>query len=256
MIICADDYGMREDIDRAILELCERGRLSAVSCMVLFERCDRSSMERLRKHEAKVDLGLHLTLTPENFALSAPLQEGQLQQFRKLLERAIFRRLKPAEVRPLLEAQYHLFVEKSGRSPDYIDGHLHAHQLPVIAETLVEFVRQLPPGKRPYVRNTRLSTTELRRKKLPWLKAGIIGQFGAELETQLKSAGLPTNSGFSGIYNFRYWRSYPELLSKFASCLPDDNGILVTHPGFEENWRRSEWEAVKKADLPINRFHR
>src|SRR4051812_45503662 len=34
MILCADDYGLSHDIDRAILDLCRAGRLTAVSCMV------------------------------------------------------------------------------------------------------------------------------------------------------------------------------------------------------------------------------
>ena len=78
MIICADDYGMRADIDRAILELCGDGRLSAVSCMVLFERCDGAALEKLRAHEAHTDLGLHFCLTDENLPLSVPLDKTRL----------------------------------------------------------------------------------------------------------------------------------------------------------------------------------
>src|SRR2546422_7241019 len=44
MILCADDYGLSEDIDRAILELCRSGRLTAVSCMVALERCSADSL--------------------------------------------------------------------------------------------------------------------------------------------------------------------------------------------------------------------
>ncbi|HEY2573555.1 MAG TPA: ChbG/HpnK family deacetylase [Verrucomicrobiaceae bacterium] len=256
MIICADDYGMRDDIDRAILQLCDEGKLSAVSCMVLFERCDAASLRALRAHESRVDIGLHLTLTPEPMALSPPLEGEKLQDFKMLFRRALLRKLNDASMMSLLEQQYELFVKKSGRAPDYIDGHLHTHQLPTIAEVLMNFVRQLPADQRPYVRNTRLSVAELRRKKLPWLKAALIGWFGGGLERRLQAAGLATNAGFSGIYDFAEWRKYAAYFPKFVSCLPEANGILVTHPGFDEDWRRSEWETLRNADVAINRFRR
>ena len=53
MILCADDYGLSEDIDRAILELCRSGRLTAVSCMVALERCSAESLRELLAHQKK-----------------------------------------------------------------------------------------------------------------------------------------------------------------------------------------------------------
>ena len=82
MIICADDYGLREDIDRAILELCNRRRLTAVSCMVLFERCNAGALKRLLAHEGNVDIGLHLCLTDEGLPLSLPPLENKLSNFK------------------------------------------------------------------------------------------------------------------------------------------------------------------------------
>jgi predicted glycoside hydrolase/deacetylase ChbG (UPF0249 family) len=254
MIICADDYGMRADIDRAILQLCGEGKLSAVSCMVLFERCDQAQMKKIRAHEAQADIGLHFCLTDEQLPLSFPLETTKLPQFKTLFRRAILRRLKHKEITSLLAAQYELFVQKAGRTPDYIDGHLHAHQLPVVAAALVDFVCKLPAATRPYIRNTRLSTEDLRREKLPRLKAGFIGSFGTRLERRLRAKSIATNTGFSGIYDFNDWRRYPEFFPKFIACLPEKNGILVTHPGFDEDWRRSEFETLQKYTGGLNRF--
>jgi hypothetical protein len=256
MIICADDYGMRDDIDRAILQLCEAGKLTAVSCLSLFERCDAEAFKKIRTHENNLDIGLHFCLTLENLPLSAPLDKTQMTSFGKLFRRALSRQLKPEEVLFSLKTQYELFVKKSGRAPDYIDGHLHTHQLPVVADVLVEFVAKLPEAKRPYIRNTRLSTGELREQGLPWLKAGFIGAFGSGLEKKLRAAKVRTNDGFSGIYDFKEWRRYPGFFPKFAECLREQNGILVTHPGFDEDWRRSEFETLQKFPGGANRFVR
>ena len=70
MILCADDYGLREDIDEAILELCGLGKLTAVSCMVGLESCTAQSLGKLLRQESALDIGLHLCLTHED--LPAP----------------------------------------------------------------------------------------------------------------------------------------------------------------------------------------
>ena len=257
MIVCADDYGLREDIDRAILELCSLNKLSAVSCMVLFKRCDAKVLSGLLAHQAKVDIGLHLCLTDEELPLALPPPEGKLPEFKSLFRRAVLGSINPQDIFRQISVQYELFVTKCGRRPDHIDGHLHAHQLPGVRMALADFVRSLPPEHRPYVRNTRMSVGTIRRQKLPWVKAFFIGVFGRRMQSALRAVNAPTNDGFAGIYDFKQWRRYPGYLPKFADCLREPNGILVVHPGLEEDWRRQEFESLRNLaalDGRLNRF--
>jgi hypothetical protein len=257
MIICADDYGLREDIDRAILELCNRRRLTAVSCMVLFERCNAGALKRLLAHEGNVDIGLHLCLTDEGLPLSLPPLENKLSNFKSLLRRTILHQVRPGKILAQVAAQYRLFTGKCGRRPDFIDGHLHVHQLPGVRQGLLDFILSLPPDHRPYIRNTWMPVRELRRRKLPCAKAAFIGAFGKRLQHALSAAQAPTNDGFAGIYDFKQWRNYPGYLPKFADCLRHPNGILVVHPGLNEDWRRQEFESLRDhAPLAerLNRF--
>src|SRR5260221_6226051 len=62
MIVCADDFGLRDDINSAVLELCGLGKLSAVSCMVVLERCSLTAVKPLLVHQGRIDIGLHLCL--------------------------------------------------------------------------------------------------------------------------------------------------------------------------------------------------
>jgi len=71
MILCADDFGLREDVDEAVIELCSLNKLSAVSSMVLFERCSPKLLSRLEQFRGRLDLGLHLCFTDEDLALSS-----------------------------------------------------------------------------------------------------------------------------------------------------------------------------------------
>ena len=150
-----------------------------------------------------------------------------------------------------------LFLQKCGRRPDFIDGHLHAHQLPGIREGLIQFVLSLPADQRPYIRNTRGPGWKGWHARLPMFKAAIIGVFGRGMHADLVAARLRTNEGFTGIYDFRKWRCYPQYFPRFAALLPDPNGLLVVHPGGQEAWRRQELATLREFQFALgspNRF--
>jgi hypothetical protein len=261
MILCADDYGLSNDIDQAILELSSSGRLTAVSCMVLLERCTPKLLADLRAHESKLDIGLHLCLTDEGLPLSwaeaSPLKPKPLPAFGPLLKRALRGALPASEVASQVSSQYDLFVKKCGRRPDYIDGHLHVHQLPGARQGLLDFVLSLPTQSRPYVRNTEMSLPQLIRCRLPWLKSAFIGFFGARMSRQLHAVSIPTNDGFAGVYDFRRWTRYPDYFPRFIACLSGTNSLLVVHPGHREEWRQEEFSSIKQFNFPpglLSRF--
>ena len=247
MIVCADDFGLREDIDRAILELCSVRKLSAVSCMVLFERCSPRVLNSLMAFRDELDLGLHLCLTEENLGLSARDGAAPLQfsSYGSCVRSSVRGKVRPEQLANEIAAQYRLFASKCGMPPDYIDGHLHIHQAPAVRKALIRFLLSLPEHKRPYIRNTFLSIKTLRRQKLPWVKAAVIGRFGKEMAARLRSAGLRTNEGFAGIYDFHRSNLFCKYLPRFADCLEKPTSILVVHPGHSDAWRRSEFEALR-----------
>ena len=260
MIICADDYGLSDDIDQVILELCGSRRLSAVSCMVALERCDAVLLTKLRQHESAVDVGLHLVFADET--LSRPVgavaesSPPYFPAYGPYLRRTLTGRVSARETFQQVSAQYDLFLKKCGRRPDFIDGHLHTHQLPGVRQGLVDFVLSLPANQRPYVRNTHGPLRQVRQARLPWLKAAFIGAFGQRMRAQLQAAGLRTNEGFAGIYDFTDWRRYPELFPRFVAALPNPNGMLVVHPGGREDWRRQEFNTLREFPFAPGSPHR
>jgi chitin disaccharide deacetylase len=66
VILCADDYGLSQDIDEAILDLCRAGKLTAVSCMAALQQFSPDSLSQLPHCERAVDIGLHLCLTHQS----------------------------------------------------------------------------------------------------------------------------------------------------------------------------------------------
>jgi hypothetical protein len=91
---------------------------------------------------------------------------------------------------------------------------------------------------------------------LPWVKPALIGIFGTRLGRRLRAAGVRTNEGFAGIYDFQNWRRYPDYFPGFAACLEHPNGLLVVHPGEDEEWRQQELAVLREFPFPAGRLNR
>lgn len=221
MILCADDFGMTADMNRAIAELARAGKINAVSCMVHAPFFNAAELARL----GAVKTGLHFTLaeTP--------------QEFRKLVRSAYFRRLDRQEIFTKLAEQFERFKEIAGRKPDFIDGHLHVQQLPVIRDAVIEFVKTRCGDQPPRVRNAAIPLRQCSPKSF------FIALPGRAIRRELRKAGIPTNDGFGGIYDDRDFMRYPQHLEKFLHTVPE-NGIIMVHPGLDEPWRRAEYDAL------------
>ncbi len=250
MIICADDLGLAEDVDSAVLELVAMGRLTAVSCMVVGAR---PPFAALAAHAARLDIGLHLTLTdvppvaPADTVRSLLGPDGKLLPFRRLLTRSFAGGVAAADALREIAAQYARFEALAGRAPDFLDGHLHVQQFPGIRDGLIRFVHSLPLPAAPYVRNAYLSPSRARAQGVSVAKCLSIGLPGRSLRRRLCAAGIATNRGFAGIYDYGRHTDYPVFLQRFAETLTDPSGILMTHPGHTEPWRQAEFAGLRDA---------
>jgi predicted glycoside hydrolase/deacetylase ChbG (UPF0249 family) len=241
LIICADDYALSSDIDEAIVDLVKGGSLSAVSCLVVLPGASHNQFKPLLEFQNTADLGLH-------FALIVPPDAGWKGTFQALsgsssyasiVRSALLRRINLNEVKRALEMQYDTFRQLLGRDPDFIDSHLHVHQLPGVREVLLEFVQNIPEKRRPYLRNTAMGWRQIAQQGHSQGKCAAIGWFGSQFKRKLQERGLSTNQAFSGVYNFSEWSQYTARFPGFVEQLNTSNGLLMTHPGFEEPFKHA-----------------
>ena len=264
MIVCADDFGMMADIDSAVLDLAEKGRISAVSCMVALGNFDRSAFSKLLLLGDRVDIGLHLTMTDippvhATFGVDSLLQPtGIFHPMRGLLRKGMLGALNPDDVARETHSQYDRFIQFAGQPPDYLDSHLHIHQFPGVRTGVLKFLDALDPSERPYIRNSAMSLRKIFQQRVSPLKCLAIGFFGMRFHKTLQKRGLRTNSGFAGIYAYNGNRAYDGYLRRFVKCMEGRNGILMTHPGKIEAWREIEYRVLLEAECltgKINRFN-
>lgn len=220
--ICADDFGIEPGVDEAIIELSEQHRLSATSCLTLapFFQQHADALKHL-----DIDVGLHVNFT------EALGQTGLFLPLPKLITKAYLRQLSANQVRNQIELQCDAFELHMGRAPDFVDGHLHVHQLPVIREQLLRVLTQRYRDTLPWLRNTQPGPLS---NGLPWMqrfKAHIISGLGARsLSKQAHQIGAALNRNFFGAYDFS--RPHPPYAAMLDAWLQNASygTLIMAHP--------------------------
>lgn len=256
IIVCADDFGIESGVDAGIVELAAAGRLSAVSCLTgapgfTARAADIAPLD--------IDLGVHLNFTESlggaGFYRSHPV----------LVALAYSRRIGTARVRAQIDAQFDQFEKSLGRAPDFVDGHLHVHQLPVIRDQLIDAIETRYPGRMPWVRDTMPAELDASLPFMQRFKPQVIAALGGPaFAANARLAGLRCNLGFLGSYDFeRPHPPYPVLLEAWLRHATDGS-LLMTHPARQHaaglafgQDRRVEYETLGGDVFPalLERFH-
>lgn len=260
VVLCADDYAMAPGVSRAILALIDQGRLTATSCMAASAFWPEHA-DWLRTRAGKADIGLHFALTDAAPLSSMPhlAPQGRLPSLGRLMALALLRRLDPDEIARELDRQLDRFADAFGRAPDYIDGHLHVHQLPTVRDLVVDRVRVTAPGA--YLRVCDEPVPAILRRRVAMPRALAISGLGRGLRRHVAAAGIPANRRFAGVRNFDETQSYRNLFRTFVRDAPQ--GLLVMcHPGIVDadlaaadpvtTAREEEYRYLSSAEFPAD----
>ena len=265
IVLCADDYGLAPGLGRAIRELLARRRLSAVSCMSVGPHW-REEAARLSE-VGDADVGLHLTLTEQEplGRLPRTAPAGRLPRFGQMLRLAYAGRLDREELRGELARQFDAFVAARGREPDFLDGHHHVQQLPIVRTLVADLFSTRLAGRAAYVRTCAEPWGAILRRRAFAFHHLAFAWPGRGLRRVLERRGIPTNRGYAGAYDFSPRIPYAVLFDRFLSQARD--GLLVNcHPGFVDGalrerdalteGREREYEFLSGPAFPETLFRR
>ncbi len=272
LTVCVDDFGLHDGVNQAVCQLVGLGRVTAVSCLVDGVAW-AGGASRLREvagqgEGRRADVGLHLnfseTLMPRERTGSA----WTAQSVSRLIAASHLRQLDVAVLRADIERQWRAFEAHWGQPPDFIDGHQHVHQLPLVRDALFAVIDarrgQLPPGF--WLRDCGTSVLQQAQAGVPLavaLKAGVIATLGSGALRRLASRrGLRTSGGLLGSYAFNtnvagylaLWRAWLKLVPA-QGAHGDQGGLLMCHPASQpvpgdaiSAARLVEFEALRGAD--------
>ncbi len=230
--LCADDYGLAPGVSRGIRELIDAGVLTATGCMTVSASWPDEAAG-LRILENKADIGLHFTLTDHRPLGAMPdlAPDGRFPPLPTLLKRSVLRRLDKDEIKEELGRQITAFSDQFGRLPDFVDGHHHVHQLPVVRDALFETVARTFHGRPLWLRSCYEPIEETLRRGVAVQRASIITQLGRPLERRARKLHIKTNHGFRGVYDFR--GEYAALFPRFIGR-PRRAMLVMCHPGYSD----------------------
>jgi chitin disaccharide deacetylase len=233
LCICVDDYGLHEGINRAAIELAQRGRVHAISCLTAGPDWKQHAQWLLPAAAQGVDVGLHLDFTEATSGQSQRWPLGEL--IRASLLRQLNRRLIRQEIKLQLEA----FEQALGRAPAYVDGHQHVHQLPGVREELLAELGQRYQRQLPWLRSTRSQGLHWSQLRADWraaVKPWGIEQLGARgLSAQARAQGYLQNQRLLGVYDFKGGAvRYANLLQQWLACAQAGD-LLMCHPSHKSS---------------------
>jgi predicted glycoside hydrolase/deacetylase ChbG (UPF0249 family) len=222
LLVVADDFGYCECRSQGIAECCSV--VGAVSVLVTHP----PSAVALPPHVA---VGLHLNLT-EGAPLShnvPSLVDAATGQMRGKIG---FRGAPvPSEedVRREVTAQLRLFEERYGAPPAHVDGHQHAHLLPVVAHVLAPLLL----GR---IR-TRIPRQVVSAEEHPWVPAPLLQFF--ELVNREADAALPIYQRhkvpvcnvFMGLSTQGGMATRERVLSELRKVKDGESVEWMVHPG-------------------------
>jgi len=217
-ILNADDYGMDDAVGGAILELAGRGVVTSTSALVLFPGW-REAGKRLA--QTPLSRGLHLDFTSPYAA-----DNSRGVPITALVMSAYSRRLDRGTVRRSIEHQLRLYEDVIGERPQFIDGHQHVHQAPMIRDELFHCLHERY-GEEICRLKIRICLTKTWRG----IEAAFVGATGAgKLKRHATAAGLSMNSDFAGVYSFSETSDLARLWKGWLATAERPRPIIICHP--------------------------
>jgi chitin disaccharide deacetylase len=217
--VCIDDFGLHAGINEAAVRLAQHGRATAISCMVGAPNWREGATELKALPREQVDIGLHLDLT------ECPVLPGARRSLSALIALSNTRLLDRRAVRSEIDAQLDAFESGLGRAPDYVDGHQHAHQFPVVRDALIDALLRRYPQQRPWLRYTGIP-----RALHTGVKSRVIEQLGcAALARTARKHGFAQNAHLLGVYDFNGDAArYLQLMAGWLAAASEGD-LLMCH---------------------------
>ena len=242
LIVNADDFGLAESVNRAIIVAHRDGILTSTSLLANGPAFDQAIT--LSRQFPQLSVGVHLNISeggPISSAADIPSlvnERGELHlsPFR-LWTKIVTRRISLEEINSECRAQV-LKVLRAGVTPTHLDGHLHAHVLPQLSPILIALAREFG------IRGVRCPAEDLQATlPLLWRLRGAsiaalkrsaiaygVSSFAQRFGEQLRIAGLVYPSVFLGLAHTGFLDA--RALSALLALVPNGSTELMCHPGY------------------------
>ena len=264
-LLHADDLGLADGVDAAIIDLARRGQIQGASLLVNGPSA-AAAVEAWRDLADPPPLTLHLCLTEGHRLPNSPdLPTG----FGTLLLASILpwqrQRIAP-QLRTVLLLQISRYRQLTGLQRIRLDGHQHIHLVPLVLDAVLDLARS---ESITWVRTTREPLPEGLSLKLWWRSlqtGGLIKWLVLQLLSglaipRLRRAGIPTNQRFAGVlfsgsmFGNALRRSW--ITAHSPSTIPrESRPVVLIHPARLHAASGMDQETFQQSVTFFNSSHR
>jgi hopanoid biosynthesis associated protein HpnK len=264
LIINADDFGLTEGVNRAILEGHRDGAITSATLMANGNQF--ASAARSAQSVPELSVGCHVVLVDGEPLLpkeqvrsllagnnrTARLRNGFLE-----LARASFRkRIQPNEVEAEATAQIRA-LQSAGIGVSHVDTHKHAHILPSICNAVLRAARAcgVKAVRNPFVPLKPLAFAHLVRRPKLWTRyteVKVLRRYEAEFREMVARAGLVTTDGSFGVLVTGALDE--NLFEAIIGSIPEGTWEFVCHPGYNDaelDGVRTRLRASREKELAV-----
>lgn len=244
LIINADDLGITEGVNRAILEASQQGVVTSATLMANGLAL-QDAVVRLNSlpERSRLSVGCHLSLV-DGVPLSAPENVRTLldggREFGRTVGKfglaAMRRKFSSAEIEREASAQFQALTD-SGIKISHFDAHKHAHMFPEVLEPAlkaaagcgIRAVRNPFESTHPLPFSTLLQYPKLLKR---YLQVKLLNTMQAKWKSLVQRFGFATPDGSLGvIVTGNIDRT---LLRALLEHMPEGTWELVCHPGYND----------------------
>jgi len=245
LIVNADDFGLTNGVNRAIIEGHTGGAITSATLMANMPAFDAAV--RLAKDHPSLGVGLHFNITQGRPVADASRVRSLIDDSGEFwgtstafLRRMLAGRLKIEEVVTELRAQIEKAV-RAGLRLTHVDSHKHTHALPQVCEAIISTIKdyginavRAPSERWRFGRGA--ETFELIMQS-----AGAFGlsQLCRVSDARLKKSGVKTPDFFIGVARTGFWTK--SWMIDLIERLPAGASELMCHPGYND----AELDGVK-----------
>lgn len=238
LIINADEDGLTEGVNAAIVECAKAGVVTSTTAIVNGLAFQQIARHIPVFHDKGTSVGLHFNLTlgePTADCLPGLVDgEGRFLPREWLFLKSMARHISSSEVAQELLAQWNRLTD-AGITPSHIDGHEHVHILPGVRQVVLTFAaKHHIPVRLPM--EQRIVTGSLRPAAYRLLlRKQLARVLSCQLRRQMKQAAVWSPSNFVSVFSVVN-NVTPDAATYEAifQRLPDGVSELMCHPAFPD----------------------
>lgn len=251
LIINADDFGYTEGVVRGIIDLHQAGLVSSTSCMTNMPFWPEAAA--YLRENPEFGAGVHLVFNRGRPVLPAeqvPALLGPDGQF--LSDGRILRSLRKgttAQLRAEFREQIERFIADVGRPPDHLDNHCAVSYVrPDRSQVTLELAREYGlPIRSPFGDDLDEMAADMSRV---WgYPAGLIRWVGSRYRRRVDRAGIQRPDTYLQSFSPEGPRTVSDLLSVLDGARDGWISELLTHPGYDGDWREEELRTLLAPEI-------